>query len=113
MAASSPPRGFLLNLLSVLGGESAARIATLAMAVLVGHRFGAAGLGAYGYAVALASVLLLVPDCGSHLLVTRELAARPDELAGWFWAMQALKWRLATVVVVGTVALELWGLHDP
>lgn len=89
--AQTLPRKTLLNSAAIFGGESLSRLATFLMAVIVARRFGAVALGQYGYAVALASVLLLVPDFGLHLLTTRDLAAEPERLRRTFWSLLWLK----------------------
>jgi len=89
MAAISQaiPRRTIVNALAVGGGKVASRLATSAMALIIARRFGPEALGQYGYAVALASILLLVPDFGLHLLGTRELAADSGELRRIFWSL--------------------------
>src|SRR5438034_10825150 len=68
------PRRILINSASIFAGEAIVRFATFLMAVVIARRFGSAALGEYGYALALASVLLVVPDLGLHLFVVRELS---------------------------------------
>lgn len=92
-------RRVLVNSIAVFGGEALSRLTTFLMALIVAHRFGAEALGQYGYALALASVLLMVPDFGLHILTTRDLATEPQRLRRVFWSLHWLK-----LVLVGGVA---------
>jgi len=96
-------RRTITNAIAVFGGEAFLRLATLAMALIVARRFGPEALGQYGYAVAFASVLLLVPDFGLHLLTTRELAANPRELRPLFWNLHWLKVLLVAGAAIFTL----------
>ena len=69
------------------------------MALVVARSFGSEALGNYGYALALTSVLLIVPDFGLHLFAVRELSASPKRLAEVFWGVHWLKFGLAALVV--------------
>ena len=69
------PRRLLVNGVSVFAGEAIARFATFILAIVIARRFGQAALGAYGYALALASVLVVVPDPGLNLFTVRELSS--------------------------------------
>src|SRR5207247_8906370 len=60
------PRRILINSASIFAGEAIVRFAIFPMAVVIARRFGSAALGEYGYALALASVLLVLPDLGLH-----------------------------------------------
>jgi len=110
--AQTIPRRTLLNTAAIFGGEAFARLATFLMALIVARRFGAEALGQYGYALALASVLLLVPDFGLHLLTTRDLAAHPRELSRLFWSLHWLKLPLAAGVIVFTLVFGHWVVED-
>ncbi len=101
--AQTLPRRTLVNTAAIFGGEAVSRLATALLALLVARRFGAEALGQYGYALSLASVLLLVPDFGLHLLTTRNLAAEPGLLARTFWHLHCLKLPLVAAVVLFTV----------
>lgn len=110
--SSAIPRRLAVNGLAIFSGEAAARVTTLGMALLVARRFGPDVLGQYGYAVAVASILLLVPDFGLHLLAVRELAGRPTRLPTVFWTMCVLKSCLAAVVLALTLAFGFWAVED-
>jgi O-antigen/teichoic acid export membrane protein len=110
--AQTLPRRTLLNTAAIFGGEAFSRLATFLMALIVARRFGAEALGQYGYALALASVLLLVPDFGLHLLTTRKLAAHPRELPRLFWSLHWLKLPLIAAVGVFTLAFGHWIVAD-
>lgn len=98
-----PRRRLLLNGAAIFGGEAVARSATLLMAVVVARRFGPAALGEYGYALALASILLLVPDFGMHLFAVRELSTEPGRLPQLFWNIHWLKFFLTGGVALFAV----------
>jgi len=110
--AQAFPRRTAVNSAAIFGGEVLSRLATFAMAVIVAHRFGASALGQYGYALALANILLLVPDLGLHLLATRELAAEPGRLRATFWSIHWLKLILVGGVVVFTFLFGQAGIQD-
>src|SRR5437870_12697077 len=92
-------RRILINSASIFAGEAIVRFATFLMAVVIARRFGSAALGEYGYALALASVLRVVPDPGLHLLVVGELAADKRLLQAAFWGVHWLKLLLLAFVV--------------
>src|SRR5438034_7282963 len=93
------PRRILINSASIFAGEAIVRFATFLMAVVIARRFGSAALGEYGYALALASVLLVVPDLGLHLFVVRELSTDKRRLQAIFWSVHWLKLLLVGFVV--------------
>ncbi len=88
--------------MAIFAGEMFSRVATLLMALIVARRFGPASLGQYGFAVALASVLLIIPDFGLHLLTTRTLANEPERLRRTFWTLHWLKLTLVVTVAAFT-----------
>ncbi|HKT12963.1 MAG TPA: oligosaccharide flippase family protein [Terriglobia bacterium] len=94
------PRRLFLNTAAIFGGEAVARCATLLMAIIIARRFGPIALGEYGYALALASVLLLIPDFGTHLFAVRELSTCPGELPAIFWNVHWLKVLITGLLVV-------------
>ncbi len=110
--AQTLPRRTLLNSAAIFAGEGLSRLATFAMAVIVARQFGPVALGQYGYALALASVLLVVPDFGLHLLTTRDLAAEPARLRRRFWSLHWIKLLLAGGVAVFTLLFGEWALRD-
>ena len=61
-SATVGPQRLLINSVSIFGGEALARLATALMALLIARVFGSEELGNYGYALAVASILLIVPD---------------------------------------------------
>lgn len=94
------PRRTVLNGVAIFAGEALSRLVTFGMAIAVARRYGPGALGQYGYALALASVLLVVPDFGLHLLTTRDLAAEPARMRQTFWSLHWLKLFLAGGVAV-------------
>ena len=110
--ATALSRRFFINGASIFGGEAISRLATAAMALVVARSFGSEALGNYGYALALASVLLIVPDFGLHLFTVRELSASPKRLAEIFWGVHWLKFGLAASVVIFTVWFGEWAISN-
>jgi O-antigen/teichoic acid export membrane protein len=108
---ASPQRLFI-NSASIFGGEVIARLSTALMALLIARVFGSEDLGNYGYALALASILLIVPDFGLHLFAVRELAASPHRTSEVFWGVHWLKLALAGAVVIFTLCFGEWGMSD-
>src|SRR6266699_5196025 len=106
------PRRILINSASILAGEALVRFATFLMAVVIARRFGSAALGEYGYALALASVLLVVPDLGLHLFVVRELSTDKRRLQAIFWNVHWLKFVLAAFVVAFALIFGKWGIAE-
>src|SRR5512146_247802 len=100
------------NAVAIYGGEALCRSATLMTALIVARRFSPAALGQYGYAVAIVSVFVLLPDLGLHLLVTREVAAEPCSLPEAFWNLHWLKLILVGVVVAAGLGFGLVAIHD-
>lgn len=94
------PRRVVINGAAIFCGEAIARLATFLMAVVVARRFGPVALGEYGYALALASILLLVPDMGLHLFMVRELSTDPRQLHEVFWNVHWLKLILTAAMVL-------------
>ena len=109
---SAFPRRLLVNSASIFVGEAIARLATFLMAVVIARRYGSAALGDYGYALALASVLLVVPDLGLHLFAVRELSTDKRRLQTIFWNVHWLKFLLAAFVVVFAVVFGTWGIAE-
>jgi O-antigen/teichoic acid export membrane protein len=89
--------------LAVFGGEAVSRLATFLMAVIIARRFGPLALGQYAFALAVASVLVIVPDFGLHLLTTRDLVVDPERLRRTFWSLHWLKLLLVCGVAAFTV----------
>lgn len=106
------PRRLLVNGVSVFAGEAIARFATFILAIVIARRFGQAALGAYGYALALASVLVVVPDPGLNLFTVRELSSDKHRLASIFWNVHWLKLALCGLVVAFAVAYSNWFIPD-
>lgn len=107
------PRRLFLNSAAIFGGEAVARCATLLMAVIIARRFGPTALGEYGYALAFASILLLVPDFGMHLFAVRELSTDPERLPAIFWSVHWLKLFLTGLVSVSVVLAGTWMVPEP
>src|SRR5205823_2463813 len=106
------PRRILITSASIFAGEAIVRFATFLMAVVIARRFGSAALGEYGYALALASVLLVVPDLGLHLFVVRELSTDKRRLQAIFWSVHWLKLLLVGFVVAFGLVFGKWGIAD-
>src|SRR5262249_3330879 len=106
------PRRIFINSASIFAGEAIARLATFLMAVVIARRFGSAALGEDGYALALASGLLVVPDLGLHLFVVRELSTDKRRLPAIFWSVHWLKLLLAGLLVAFGLVLGEWGIAD-
>src|SRR6266481_1580763 len=109
---SAFPRRLLVNSASIFVGEAIARLATFLMAVVIARRYGSAALGEYGYALALASVLLVVPDLGLHLFVVRELSTDKRRLQAIFWSVHWLKFLLVGFVVAFGLVFGNWGIAE-
>jgi O-antigen/teichoic acid export membrane protein len=102
----------LRNAAAIYGGEALSRSVTLVTALIVARRFSPAALGQYGYAVAIVSVFVLLPDLGLHLVVTREVAAEHGSLPEAFWNLHWLKLILAGLVSIAGVSFGLLALHE-
>jgi len=112
MSSPSFPRRLLINSTAVFGGEAIARLATALMALVVARFYGLDALGNYGYALALASVLLLVPDFGLHLFAMRELSSSPKRLTEVFWDIHWLKAGLTCAVAAFALVFGVWGIAN-
>ena len=106
------PRRLLVNSASIFGGEAIARLATFLMAVIIARRFGSVALGEYGYALAMASILLMVPDLGLNLFAVRELSADKRRLRTIFWSIHWLKTILTGIVIVFALFFGEWGIAN-
>lgn len=100
------------NAVSIFSAEAASRLTTFILAMVVARRFGSQALGQYAYALALAGILLVLPDMGLHLLATRELAARPERLPSVVWGLFSLKAGLLAGVVAVVALLAEVAIHD-
>ncbi|HLI33801.1 MAG TPA: flippase [Terriglobia bacterium] len=105
-------RRTITNAASVFSAEAASRLITFIVAMVIARRFGPQALGQYAYALALAGILLVLPDMGSHLLITRELAAQPERLPDMLWRLFFLKAGLVAAVVMIVALLAEIGIHD-
>lgn len=105
-------RRFLLNSASIFLGEAIARSATFLMALVIARRFGPVALGEYGYAVAVAGIVALVPDLGLHLYAVREMASRPERYRQLFWNIHWLKLLLSGVAGLAAVLFSGLGIPD-
>jgi O-antigen/teichoic acid export membrane protein len=110
--AQTFPRRTVANSVAIFGGEALARASTFAMAVIIARRFGPVALGQYGYALALTSILLLVPDLGLQVFAIRELAADRGRLRTVFWSLHWLKLPLAALTLILAVTFGTWGIQD-
>ena len=106
------PKRFVINGVSIFGGEAISRVATASMALVVARFFGSESLGNYGYAVALTSILLMVPDFGLHLFTVRECSTSPRRLSEVFWSVHWAKFGLASVVIVFSVFFGHWSISS-
>ncbi len=107
------PHRTIINGAAVFGGEALARLATFLTAIVVARWFGPVALGEYGYAVAFASLLVIIPDFGLHLFMVRELATTPLRLRQVYWNTHWLKLILASLVVIFALFYGPWGIPDP
>ena len=112
MISTVLPRRLLINSAAIFGGEAIARLATALMALVVARFYGMDALGNYGYALALASVLLIVPDFGLHLFAVRELSSLPQQLPEVFWNVHWLKFALTVAVTAFAMCFGMWGIAD-
>jgi len=112
MISTVLPRRLLINSAAIFGGEAIARLATALMALVVARFYGMDALGNYGYALALASVLLIVPDFGLHLFAVRELSSSPQQLPEVFWNVHWLKFALTVAVTAFAMCFGAWGITD-
>lgn len=101
-----------VNAVSIFSAEAVSRLTTFVMAMVIARRFGPQALGEYAYALAWVGILLVLPDMGSHLLTTRELAARPERLPVALWRLMFLKAGLLAGVIVMTALLAEFAIHD-
>src|SRR5215470_6102040 len=99
-SARAFPRRLIVNSASIFAGEASARLATVLMAAVIARRFGSVALGEYGYALAITSVLLVIPDMGLHLFTVRELSVDKRQLGDLFWNVHCLKFILTGTVIV-------------
>jgi len=109
--ARTIPKVFV-NGASIFSGEIIARLATALMALVIAHFYGSIALGDYGYALALASILIVVPDCGLHLFTVRELSAERRHLPEIFWNIHWIKLGLTGAVVAFTLIFGEFGIAD-
>jgi O-antigen/teichoic acid export membrane protein len=112
MTSAVLPRRLLINSTAIFGGEAIARLSTALMAMVVARFYGMDALGNYGYALALASVLLLVPDFGLHLFAMRELSSSPQQLPEVFWNVHWMKLGLTGAVSVFALCFGIWGIAN-
>jgi O-antigen/teichoic acid export membrane protein len=112
MATPAFPRRLLINSTAVFGGEAIARLATALVALVVARFYGMDALGNYGYALALASVLLIVPDFGLHLFAMRELSSSAKRLTEVFWNIHWLKAGLTCAVAAFALVFGVWGIAN-
>lgn len=98
--ASAFQRRLFVNGASIFAGEASARLATILMAAVIARRFGSGALGEYGYALAITSILLVIPDLGLHLFAVRELSVDKRQLRDLFWNIHRLKFILTGAVIV-------------
>ena len=111
--STARPRRLFINGTSIFGGEAIARLATALMALVVARFYGLEALGNYGYALALASVLLIVPDFGLHLFVVREIASSSSKrVPEVFWNVHGLKLGLSAIVTAFAVSFGELAIAD-
>lgn len=102
----------LRNGVAIFLGEGLGRLGNFVIAVIIARQFGAAALGQYGYAVSVASVLLLLPDMGLHLTATQRVSARAEELPRVFWNLHWAKLGLLGVVAIIAVVVGEFAMDD-
>lgn len=102
----------LVNTAAIYAGEGLCRLTTFVVALIVARRFSAEALGQYGYAVALASIFVLLPDMGLHLLATRQVAGNTQSLPRAFWDLHWIKAVLTGFIAAGGLTFGALALHD-
>lgn len=112
-SAPASARRTVQNGLAIFGGEALSRLGNFAIAIIIARQFGPAALGQYGYAVSIASILLLLPDMGLHLSATQRLASEPEELPRVFWNLHWLKLGLVGGLATFAILFGEFGIHDP
>ncbi len=111
--ASAPVRRTVQNGLAIFGGEALSRLGNFVIAIIIARRFGPAALGQYGYAISIASILVLLPDMGLHLSATQRLATEPQELPRVFWNLHWLKLGLVAGLAIFAILFGEFVIHDP
>ena len=111
-AAVTSSRRLVVNGTSIFGGEALSRLATAVMALVVARSFGSESLGNYGYALALTSVLLIIPDFGLHLFTVREGSASPSRMSEIFWNVHGVKFGLCAAVLAFAGVFGEWGIAN-
>ncbi len=102
----------IVNAAAIYIGEASSRLTTFVVAFIVARRFSPATFGQYGYAVAVASIVVLIPDMGLHLFSTQRVASDPKSFGSTFWDLHRLKLiLLGGGVAFGLLIGEL-AIHD-
>lgn len=93
MAASA--RRILANTTYRLVADVGAKLASVALFVVMARELGEAGFGLFSFALALVTIVTSASDFGQDRILTREVAREPSALDGYFANTLALKLALA------------------
>jgi O-antigen/teichoic acid export membrane protein len=103
----------ILRNTAVLGtGEAIGQIAGFAFVIICGRIYGAAGLGWYSLAMAIGAVAAVFVSLGTHGLLLRELAQRPEDSARRVGGTLAYEAGLAIAVWLVVAALAFALVED-
>lgn len=114
------------NIVSVVGGETALRIANFAAVVVIARLYGPSTLGLYATALAFATIAVTVAENGLQISTITEIGRSPDRINRLFGSLYSLRvalflillsvlamvgllrrWNLAIWVVGGLVTLRV------
>ena len=88
-------RLILANTTYRLIADVGAKIASVALFVVMARQLGEAGFGLFSFALALVTLVTAASDFGQDKVLTREVARRPEALDGYLANTLALKLALA------------------
>lgn len=100
-------RGVLGNAATVTAFRLAADVALLGFVVVLSRRFGAEGMGAYAYAVAVTAIIFSIPQYALSSLIVAQGSASREALATLWRPVQRLSAlaALAGMLISGLIAL--------
>ena len=99
------------NAAAMLAAEICGKAATLVYTLLAARALSQLDFGAFSYALALATLLAIVPDWGFDTVVVQRSSAHPDRLP-WLRS-SSLTWKTVIGVPVLTVSALLAGISRP
>jgi O-antigen/teichoic acid export membrane protein len=111
-------KAVLQNLMSVLGGEAAVRLANFAGVLLIARAYGGSVLGAYALSLAVVTVVVMFADCGLQTAAITQLSASiPDRdyMIGRLTAVKTVMLGIATFLLAAIAAWAreadvVWGI---